>query len=198
MIQLFKLNLHQKSNTMKKVLIASILLSGLISLNSCKKSESTVETKTTETIVPSGDSTTPKTEAGTASQAKTYEVIATPDMVLLGKDKEASVKIINLKAVELSDPDGKVTGIEMSYGLELTNKNSIAKGGYIQLDLAKFRLVLDNGSKISHDNYNSLSASADETKSVEGNTFKIPAGTKPVSLNLFYDETIVNVKLELK
>lgn len=183
---------------MKKVLIASVLLSGLISLNSCKKSESTVETKTTETTLTEGNNNTPEAEAGTASQPKTYEVIATPDMVLLGKDKEASVKLTNLKAVELSDPDGKITGIEMSYDIELTNKNSIAKGGYIQLDLSKFRLVLDNGSKISHDNYNSVSASADETKSTEGNTFKIPAGTKPVSLNLFYDETIVNVKLELK
>ncbi len=183
---------------MKKALITSILLSGLISFNSCKQKESTVDTQTTDAVSTEKNTTAQETDAETISQPKTYQVIATPDTVLLGKNKEALVKLINLKAVELSDPDGKVTGIEMSYGIELTNKNSVAQGGYIQLDVSKFRLVLDNGSKISHDNYNGLSASADETKTVEGNTFKLPAGTKPVSLNLFYDETIVNVKLDLK
>ena len=181
---------------MKKLFIASVLVSGLISLNSCKKSESTVETKTTENTALEGNNSTP--EAETASQPKTFIVTAIPDLVLLGKDKEASVKLTNLKAIELSDPDGKITGIEMSYDVELTNKNPIAKGGYIQLDLSKFRLLLDNGSKISHDKYNYVSANADETKTTDGNTFKLPAGTKPVSLNLFYDETIVNVKLEIK
>ena len=182
---------------MKNVLITAILLSGLISFNSCKKKEAIVGTQT-NAVTTEKNETALETTAATSSQPKTYQVIATPDAVLLGKNKEASVKLINLKAVELSDPDGKVTGIEISYGIELTNKNSIAQGDYIQLDVSKFRLVLDNGSKISHDNYNGVSASADETKTVEGNTFKLPAGTKPVSLNLFYDETIVNVKLDLK
>lgn len=180
---------------MKKILIASILLSVLVSFTSCKKKETIVDTQTTST---EANKSTPAAGSEMASEPKTYKVTATPETVLLGKDKEASVKLLNLKAVELSDPDGKVTGIEMSYGIELTNKNTIAKGGYIQLDLSKFRLVLDNGSKISHDNYSSITVNADETKSIEGNTFKLPAGTKPVSLNLFYDETIVNVKLELQ
>lgn len=182
---------------MKKSVIVSVLLAGFISLNSCQKKETGVGSDSSNVVVTDLSGPVLGKDGGTPSEAKTFKVTATPDTFLLGKNKEASVKILNLKAVELSDPDGKVTGIEMSYDLELTNTNTIAQGGYIQLEPSQFRLVLDNGSKISHDNYNSVSANADETKLVSGNSFKMPAGTKPVSLNLYYDETIVNAKLDL-
>jgi hypothetical protein len=178
---------------MKKQIISVLLLSVLLCFNSCKKNgENSENTPSSEVAQESNSETT------TSSEPKTFTVTATPETLLLGKNKEASVKLQNLKAVELSNSDGVITGIELSYEIELTNKNSISQGGYISLNPSKFRLILDNGNKISHENYNSVSTDPDETKTAIGNTFKLPAGTKPVSLNLFYDETIVNVKIDLK
>jgi hypothetical protein len=97
----------------------------------------------------------------------------------------------------LSDPDGKSLGIQLSYQLELTNKNPIGGGG-IFINPSQFRLELDNGNKISHDDYTSFSTDAESTQSSEECKFKLPAGTKPVALNLFYEETRVSVKLEMK
>ena len=188
---------------MKKSLIAATLLFGLVLLNSCKKDNKVEETNGTETSIPTETSSESSTnqEVLTASEPKSYTVnlaTGTPETILLGKNKEASVKIINLKAIELSDPDGKSLGIQLSYQLELTNKNAIG-GSTIQIDPAQFRLELDNGTKISHDSYISVSADAESTKTTtEDCIFKLPAGTKPKALNLFHDETRVSVKLEMK
>jgi hypothetical protein len=179
---------------MKKSFIAIVLISGILSLNSCKgkTDEATPETSATP---ESTTATTP--EAGTATEPKSYVVTATPETVLLGKNKEASIKIFNIKAIELSDPDGKSLGTQLSYQLELTNKNPIG-GSAIYIDPDKFRLELDNGTKISHDDYSSFNADAESTESSKECKFKLPAGTKPTALNLFHDETRVSVKLEMK
>lgn len=115
----------------------------------------------------------------------------------IGKDKEATIKVINLKAIELSDADSKVTGIELSYDYEVTNNNKIGGDGFV-IDPAKFRLVLDNNNKISHETYDSDGVDAESTKTIVGNKFKFPAGSKPVALNLFFNETTASVKLEMK
>ena len=188
---------------MKKSLIVAALLIGVVSLNSCKNDNKVEETNGTETSIPvetSGESAT-NPEVLTAAEPKSFTInIApgTPETILLGKNKEASVKILNLKAIELSDPDGKSLGIQLSYQVELTNKNAIG-GSTIQIDPAQFRLELDNGTKISHDSYISVSADAESTKTTtEDCIFKLPARTKPTALNLFYNETRVSVKLEMK
>jgi hypothetical protein len=185
---------------MKKSLIAIALLSGILVLNSCKgKTDEVSTTTTTETTVPVPETAT-TTETATTVEPKSYKVTVapgTPETILLGKNKEASFKLLNLKAIDLSDPDGKSLGIQFSYQLELTNKNAIG-GSTIYIDPSKFRLELDNGNKISHDDYSSFSAEAESTKSSVECKFKLPAGTKPAALNLFYDETRVSVKLQLE
>ena len=181
---------------MKQSFIAIALLSVTLAFNSCKgkledattkeaisNTEATSESKT-ETVAPVGES-------------KSYTVTASPESVIIGKDKEATVKIINLKAIELSDPDGQITGIELSYEYEVTNNNKIGGSGIV-MDPDKFRLLLDNGKKISHESYTSLTTDAESTTSMPGNKFKLPAGTKPATLNLFYNETSASVKIELK
>jgi hypothetical protein len=182
---------------MKKSLIAIALLSGILVLNSCKgKTDEVSTTSTTETTVPAVTTST-TTETATTVEPKSYTVTVvpgTPETILLGKNKEASLKLLNLKAIDLSDPDGKSLGIQFSYQLELTNKNPIG-GSTIYIDPSKFRLELD---KISHDDYSSFSAEAESTKSSVECKFKLPAGTKPAALNLFYDETRVSVKLQLE
>ena len=112
---------------MKKPLIAAALLFGLVLLNSCKKDNKVEETNGTETSIPTETSSESSTnqEVLTATEPKSYNISiapGTPETILLGKNKEASVKILNLKAIELSDPDGKSLGIQLSYQLELTNK----------------------------------------------------------------------------
>ena len=181
---------------MKKLLFALAILSGILFFNSCKGKTDGTEATPAGTATETSDAPTP--EPGTVTEPKSYAVIATPETILLGKNKEASVKILNIKAVDLSDPDGKSLGIQLSYQLELTNKNPIGEGS-IQIDPDKFRLELDNGTKISHDDYTSVSADAESTKATSRDCiFKLPAGTKPAALNLFYDETRVSVKIEMK
>ncbi|SHN32515.1 hypothetical protein [Chitinophaga sp. CF418] len=132
-----------------------------------------------------------------ANEPKTYEVVFSPDSVYLGKEKQALVRVKNAKAVELSDADGKITGTEITYEVEVTNKNQVGGHG-IFFNPGDFRLLLDNGNSITHDNYNSLNVDAESTKSSTDNKFRLPAGTRPKSLNLFYDETRVTVGVEMK
>ena len=181
---------------MKKSFIAIAVLSGILTLSSCK--EKTEETPLTEAATEVVSNTTESTAV--VSEPKSYIINVapgSPDTILLGKEKEASLKLINMKAIDLSDPDGKSLGIQFSYDIELTNKRAIG-GSKVYIDPSTFRLELDNGTKISHDDYTSFNAEAESTVTRSGLIFKLPAGTKPVALNLFLDETRVSVKLEMK
>jgi len=140
---------------------------------------------------------TSKPAGSPAGQSKTYTVTFTPDTLYLGKSKEAFIKLKNAKAIALSDPDGKETGIEFSYEFDATNKNKMGTAG-IYVNPGDFRMTLDNGNNIVQDNYNAVSADPESTKTSTGNIFKIPVGTKPKSLNLFYDQTRSAVTIDLK
>ena len=180
---------------MKKIYLA-ITFVALTLQTSCKKEEKKEEsTPSTETTTDSNE--TSSEEKVAMNTPKTFTLTATPEVSLLGKKNEASIKVVNLKGIELSDPDGKITGIELSYQIEVTNKNAIS-GGSIGIDPSNFRLELDNGNKISHDTYRYLSVKEEETQTSEVQTFRLPTGTKPVNLHLFYDETRAVVKLNLQ
>ncbi len=182
---------------MKKIYLA-IAVIALTFQTSCKKEEKTEEiTPSTETTTSSESETTSE-EKAVMNTPKTYTVTASPEVSILGKKSEAEVKVINLKALELSDPDGKITGIEFTYQIEVTNKSSITDGSNIFINPNEFRLELDNGNKISHDNYNTLNIDKEATKASETQTFRLPAGTKPVNLHLFYKETRAVVKLNMQ
>jgi hypothetical protein len=116
----------------------------------------------------------------------------------LGKNKEASVKLLTGTATELADPDGKAQGTELNFKLSLTNKNKIG-GNSISVLPSDFRLVLDNNTSISKFNGSSVSADPEATKqSDDVITFRLPAGTKPKTLNLFYDETRASVSVTMQ
>lgn len=149
---------------MIKLLLKIVFISGMVLLNSSKKHIKIEENPATETSNPAemlnGFATTP--EVLNAAEPKSYIINVapgTPGTILLGKNKEASMKTMNFKAIDLSDPDGKSLGIQFTYDVELTNKNHI-EGSSIQIDPSQFRLELDNGKKIPHDNYNLVSADA--------------------------------------
>jgi hypothetical protein len=179
---------------MKRVIL--VFSAGLmVCLVACKGKNKTdnaeQQTTTTEQTQSSPATATPTNEP------KTYEVVFSPDSAYLGKKKEAFVRVKNAKAVELSDADGKITGTEITYEVEVTNKNQVG-GNSIYFNPGDFRLQLDNGNSITNDRYHSVNVDAESTKSSTENIFKLPAGTKPKSLSLFYDETRVSVGVELK
>src|SRR4051812_33690645 len=101
----------------RSFLAAAVLISiAFVACKEKKAAENTASGESESSSTPAAASTTPTNEP------KSYAVTFSPDTAYLGKNKEAFVKLQNGKAVELMDADGKSTGIELSYELELTNK----------------------------------------------------------------------------
>jgi len=185
---------------MKKAILTLGLMASLALIYSCKsgqEKENTEEASVTETTSSTTDAATAEENPQPANEPKTYTIIATPDTALLGKEKEAFIKIKDIKAVELSNPDGKSEGMELTYKIELTNKRAIGNSNNIGINTGNFRLELDNGQKIAPSSIY-VSAQPEETKTSDEDKFTIPAGAKPVGLSLFMDDTRASVKLELK
>jgi hypothetical protein len=179
---------------MKKLFIAFVALSTFSVLYSCKgKNKETSDSNPAQESAKK-DGAAPTTPA---NEPKSYTVTFSPDTVLLGKNKEASVKIKNAKAIALSDPDGKDEGIELTFDLDVTNKTKIG-GNSIFFRTDNFRLTLDNGQNITQADGNSSGVDAESTKEIGGIKYKIPAGARPKTLNLFHDETRASVGIELK
>ncbi len=177
---------------MKKNVILIAILSMHLVIYSCKQKVKEGE-ESQATTTESGEA---KSEYSSVSEPKTYTISTTPDTILLGKNKEAQVRIVDMRAIELSNPDGQSTGIEVRYKLELTNKTPIG-GNTVGIATSDFRLELDNGNKIAPSSVY-VSAEPEATKTSEDDVFTLPAGTKPVSLNLFFDQTRASVKLKLQ
>lgn len=179
----------------KKIASTALVLTVLVSVIACKgKKENSGDagnTSTEQTPSTSGEESKP------ANEPKSYTVTFSPDTAYLGKNKEAFVRLKNARAVELFDADGKSTGIELSYEMEVTNKQALGTSS-VFMNPSNFRLQLDNGTNITHDNYNSVSVQPESTGSSVDNKFRIPVGAKPKALNLFLDETRVSVGVELK
>jgi hypothetical protein len=132
-----------------------------------------------------------------SNQAKSYKVIFSPQQITLGKNDEAVIKLKNGKALELLDADGKVTGIELNYDIELKNENELG-GNSVYIYPSYFRLQLDNENIIQQEKYTTVSAEPQSNNVSTGNRFRLPPGTKPVSLSLFFDETRTTVKVSMK
>jgi hypothetical protein len=180
---------------MKRVITLGIMASLLV-FAACKDKKKDATSETT------GSTTTPATEeqksTAPANQPKEYKVTITPDSAILGKSKEALVKITGATAMALTDADGKDNGVELVVKLTLTNKGQIGKGSNIHVDYPNSRLTLDNGTNITCDTGTDyLRADAEATSKEESWTYKIPAGAKPTNLNLFMDETRVSVGVSL-
>ncbi|WP_207512652.1 hypothetical protein [Longitalea luteola] len=161
--------------------------------NDGKKEETNEATGATQTAATSEEQ-----KPAAANQPKEYNVTATPDTAILGKKKEALVKVNGATAMALTDPDGKDNGIELVLKLTLTNKQQIGEGNGVFMDYTKSRLQLDNGTNITCDNATDhLRAEPEATSKQEEWTYKIPAGAKPTALNLFMNDTRVSLGVAL-
>lgn len=180
---------------MKRRLIPIAVLASITFIYSCKSKPKETATETTSTTA-----TTPAaTPSSTSNEPKTYAVTFSPDTVLLGKNKEAFVKIKNAKAIALANPDGKDEGIELTFDLDVTNRNKVgSSGSNIFFRTDNFRLTLDNNNNITQDNGAAEGIDAESTKELKGIVYKIPAGAKPKMLNLFHEQTRVSIPVELK
>lgn len=182
---------------MKKVTLLGLMATMLV-FSACKgdsKKEEAGNTTASAETPAGGEAQKP---AG-VNQPKEYKVTITPDSALLGKKKEALVKIAGATAMVLQDREGKDNGIELTFRLTVTNKSLIGKGSTVYISYSDSRLQLDNGTNISHTNSStgSLRAKPEATSEEESWTYKIPAGAKPTALNLFYKETRVSVGVAL-
>ncbi|WP_205511298.1 hypothetical protein [Longitalea arenae] len=181
---------------MKKVIFLGSM-AAVLAFTACKNdSKKEVTDEATGSTQTAGASEEQKPAA--ANQPKEYKVGTTPDTAILGKKREALVKITGATAMALTDPDGKDNGIELVLKLTLTNKNQIGQGYGIHMDYTKSRLQLDNGTNITCDHGSDfLRAEPEATSKEEEWTYKIPAGAKPTALNLFMDDTRVSVGVSL-
>ncbi len=179
---------------MKKIIYALTISSMLFA---CKS-------KTTENANADSTAVTETTPEQTAQEAitpqpenapKSYKAVFSPDSATLGKKSEAKIKIKEGSGVELSDPEGKTTGILLTLKFDVTNKNAISDGNSVYMNTSLFRLQLDNGSSVSPKDYNTTSASPESTTNDATAIFEVPPGAKPVKLVLFYDDTRATVGL---
>ncbi|MBE9585077.1 hypothetical protein IM792_11505 [Mucilaginibacter sp. JRF] len=186
---------------MKKITLMAVLAVATV-VYSCK-SKADKDAADSTAAVESAEAATEKPAAASteasqpANETKTYTVTFTPDSAILGKKKEALLKLVAVSATDLSDPDGKSQGIELKFKISGTNKEKIG-GNSIGIATNNFRLVLDNNTSINEANGGYFSVQPESTSESDEITYRIPAGAKPKALNLFFDETRASVGVELK
>ncbi|MCC8409244.1 hypothetical protein LJ707_09890 [Mucilaginibacter sp. UR6-1] len=184
---------------MKKITLMAVLAVATV-VYSCK-SKSDKDAADSTAAVESAEASTEDPpsvkEEQPANETKTYTISFSPDTAILGKSKEAFLKVIPVSATDLSDPDGKSQGIEFKFKISGTNKEKIG-GNSIGIATNNFRLVLDNNTSINESNGGYFSVQPESTAESDEITYRIPAGAKPKALNLFFDETRASVGVTLK
>lgn len=190
---------------MKKLYVVIVFCSFFSLVNSCKEkvtdSDSDDVVTTDTASLKESSVNNPENNSGNNSvatnEARSYTVTFSPEEVQLGKNNEALIRLKNGKALNLVDADGKITGTEFTYDIELKNKNELG-GNSISINPSNFRLQLDNDNIINQERYNTVSADAQSSNSSTANKFRLPPGTKPKSLSLFFDETRSTVNVNMK
>ncbi|HEY8894517.1 MAG TPA: hypothetical protein VIM79_06865 [Niastella sp.] len=183
---------------MKRVITLGLFATAL-AFSACKggKKEESGDVSTATQSSSSSDAPAEEKKSA-ANQPKEYKVTFTPDSAILGKKKEALIKVTSATAIALTDPDGKDKGIELTVNLTVTNKSHIGEGSSVSVSYAESRLQLDNGTNITHDSGTDyLRAQPEATSKEESWTYKIPTGAKPSALNLFMDDTRVSIGVAL-
>jgi hypothetical protein len=182
---------------MKKINLIAIACAASFIVACSSKGKETGTDSVTSAASTEAPAEEPATTAAPANEPKTYTVKFGPDSALLGKQKEALIKLNGISATELSSPDGQSEGIELSFKLSLTNKNKIGSNS-IGISPSDFRLVLDNNTSITRESGSYFSVEPEATKESDSITFRLPANTKPKALNLFLDETRASVSLSIE
>ena len=191
-------NFGQTHLIMRKIYFTVFIYSAFLVMG-CKSKNQSSNSADSATVseAPAPTAETTATPASPANEPKTYSIKFSPDTALLGKKKEAAVKLIGVSAVDLSDPEGKSQGIELTFKMNVTNRNKIGDGEiYFAPD--NFRLILDNNTSISQTSGSGVQVAPESSKESDVITYRLPAGSKPKTLNLFHDETRSSVGLTIE
>lgn len=162
----------------------------------CKNSTKDQTEENTTSATNTENATTPATPTENAPETISYTV--TPDSAILGKTKEALVKIKEATSVLLQDADGKSTGAELTLKLLISNKSSLDLKKYFSLASSDARLELDNGNSITVEKSNGSSSPEPEASTEAEWIFNLPSGSAPKKLSFFLDGTRVSVNLAKK
>ncbi|MCX2495567.1 hypothetical protein OQX63_18895 [Pedobacter sp. PF22-3] len=172
----------------------AIICAGAFALSSCSSSSKdkpadTTITKTETTVtVPAKEENAPD---GT-------EYTVAPDSAILGKSKEALVKVTSASSIDLKDADGKPTGAELTVNLQVTNKSTLEAKKYFAISSSDARLELDNGTSITGTERSGSTNPEAEASSQAVWSFQLPPNASPKKLNFFLDGTRVSVGLTKK
>jgi hypothetical protein len=168
-------------------------------LSSCSSKDKNAANTDSVTVTKTENvDTQPTTEQAASNAPAGYKVTAMPDSAILGKDKEALVKVVDINVVNLVDAEGKSTGAELTASLNITNKSTLDNKIFFAVEANNSRLELDN--KISIPSSGSDGDSSPEPESTSQATWKftLPPNTKPAKLNFFLGGTRVSVNLTPK
>lgn len=108
-----------------------------------------------------------------------------PDSAILGKSKEALVKVASASSMELKDAEGKATGSELTLNLQVTNKSSLEAKEFFSVSSSDARLELDNGTSITSGENSGSTNPEPEASSQAVWSFQLLPNASPEKLNLF-------------
>lgn len=180
----------------KNILLFALLSISITCIVACKEKKKDQDATVTQPTVNPEASKAAETNS-IANQPKTYALSFLPDSLILGKDKQAFIKVLGGEAVELQDADGKSTGMHIKFKFRVTNKSTIEAAKSVYVSASESRLELDNGTNTTYKTGSSLNAEPEASNEGEWE-WEIPAGTKPTKLNMFFDGTRVSVGISMK
>ncbi|WP_231426550.1 hypothetical protein [Pedobacter sp. Leaf250] len=175
----------------KKISKLALISLGVISLSSCGNSSKDKSDDADTTITKS--ETIIKHGAKAENGPETFNYTVSPDTAVLGKAKEALVKVVEATSVKLQDAEGKSTGSELTVKLLITNKSTLDAKKYFSVSASDARLQLDNGISVPGTKENGSAEPEPEASTEALWKFQIPADANPSKLNFFLDGTRVSV-----
>lgn len=178
----------------KKISNFAFLSIGILALSSCSSSKK--DKPADSTITKTETTVTIPTKTENAPEGVDYSL--TPDSAILGKNREALVKVTEAKSIVLQDAEGKSIGAELTVKLLITNKSTLDAKKYFSVSASDARLELDNKTSVpGHKNSGNTEPEPEASTEAIWN-FQLPAGTNPSKLNFFLDGTRVSVALTKK
>jgi len=178
----------------KNISKLAILAAGVFALSSCSNSSKDKPADTTITKTETTVTVPAKTENGPSGTD--FNVL--PDSAVLGKSKEALVKVTSASSMDLKDADGKATGSELTINLQITNKSTLEAKKFFAVSSSDARLELDKGTSITGRENSGSTSPEPEASSQAVWSFQLPPNTSPKKLNFFLDGTRVSVGLTKK
>lgn len=180
-------------------LLLIVTIAGFVACKGKSKEQETKEPATTEQTP--AENTPKPAETANNNTPLTYTVKFAPDTLEMGKDKKFFVKVMEGSGLIKQDPDGKVLGSELTIKLRGTNRHFVSDKDAPSYSIYQpdQRLELDNGTSITCTTLPEIAPEKESSKDADM-VFDLPAGAKPVKLNLYeyYSKTRYSIALTVE